>query len=78
MGVESDMDVESIIIEWAYAHRKLSLTDLYREQDRIIRVIQRLEIQVAKPRRMIYMLERKLEALECLIEQRYGNLSLVT
>jgi hypothetical protein len=72
------LDMDAFIEQYADAHRGESLTNLYREQDRLIRVIHHLEIQVTKPHKMIHMLERKLEALEFLVNRKYGNLKLVS
>jgi hypothetical protein len=70
---EMNLDMDAFIAQYADAYRGYSLTDLYREQDRIILIIQRLRIQPVMPDAMIYMLERKLEALEFLVEQKYEN-----
>ena len=70
--------LDGFIEGYTDACRHLSLTDLYREQDRLIRVAERLRTLPHPPYAMVHMLERKMEALEILMDRKYLEKSKLT
>lgn len=70
--------VDEMVAEYTIACKSLSLTDLYREQDRIMRAIPRLNVMRPPPMKMLRLLELKLEALENLVNERNVRITQLT
>lgn len=70
--------MDSFYEDYTHDLRTKSLAELYREQDRLIVVVEKCKEAVHKPHRFIYMMNRKLELLNQAIDDKAKILSLQT
>lgn len=64
---------QTLLDEYADHARTLSVQDLYREQDRLMLVIKRMNIMRPIPYRLIDLLEQKLLILETLVDGKFSD-----